>query len=521
MKKSPMNRRELFTASTRALLASSFLFSSRNVQAQGATLTRDETTWDNKRKQLISKLTEAKPYALVVNMDFTSVIPLTIADLASKVNELSYVTTEHVPYFAQLATNGKIAAYKDEARIAPPGKEPVNWMAATQLDKNTKGYFISVRKTGQDSLKRIGEGHPTKPHAILDKSLKPGSVGNLSTLMTHLRAQYAGKKLSLVATDSHKAVASEQTVIFQGVEKNTNELVTHLEALWQDAGFSNAATCPYFGMVGWWVTVYHEGKPVPHPDDVARGVEKPKSLKVPVGYLRVGDIGAKGQAKIPSGVPKAFAKGATVLPDAYTGDYDLHDVFYGSEESGFQRRPFLSTDQTLVAPAVFKKPVGEKEYDTFARLLNWSIQRRRNIVAGSTAPGTPDDGYANVVQHGSQNVYYAFIKEIDAKVASGRIPPSEAERLEESLLSWDTGGILFFTPDGIAYIFTAEPFISPKITPEMSVTQRDEIQKKADNQMIPLLQSFHRIYNLHKSREVGFQLWSTNGLIDRIKPRRK
>ncbi|MBO0918094.1 hypothetical protein [Streptomyces laculatispora] len=51
-----------------------------------------------------------------------------------------------------------------------------HWAAISAVCKKHK-YTIAVRETGEYSIRRIAEGAKAKPHTILEKSIKPASVG--------------------------------------------------------------------------------------------------------------------------------------------------------------------------------------------------------------------------------------------------------------------------------------------------------------------------------------------------------
>lgn len=538
-----MNRRELLSKSSKALLASYLLSTSRDSHAQTETpLTSAEKAMDTKRQALIAKLTASKPYAVVVNMDydnsisivsdpkqdihkFKTITSLTMDQLADALHEAEYLHKNHVPYFVKFATEGKVAAWDSttKKRIPDSSQLPASWGNPPRIHSN--GYFLSVRKTGKDSLVRIGNAYPTKPHAILDKSLKDKSLKDLGELLNHLKANFPNEKLTLVPSAAHAPFASSLPML--GVEMTTPILIQKLTALWTDAGFwkngSYIEGGDYMGLVGWWVTVHYKGNPLEHPKDAGKELVKPRYLRVPVGYLRVGTMSApspqlNGQAKYPEGVPIPFAKGAQIHPDGYTGDYDLHDVYFAAQDSQHMRRPVISTDRTLVSRPSFDSKTTEKEFDSISRMLNWSINRERNL---STAPsdesrGDKRDGYSNMVQHGSQNLYYAYIMELENKITAG-LTSAHAEELEKSLLSWDTGGVLFFSPDNIFHIFDAE-----RLESSVSGSNAEAIKKAAEDKMVDLLRSYHRIHNLHKCRTTNdFKIWSTNGLANRIKTKTK
>jgi hypothetical protein len=244
------------------------------------------------------------------------------------------------------------------------------------------------------------------------------------------------------------------------------------------------ARSPYLGLVGWWVTVESpdggEWKPakIKLPGESEDGVK----VKVPMGFLKVGRKDGESAAS-PKGVPVHFGEPAEV--DAYTGDYDLHDVYLGTTAAN--RRAFVSSPATGVVTATLSRPEGrtETEYDTFAGLLNWSIYRKRGN------PPTIFDGYANLVQHGAQNTYFAFIMDLENKERIGRLRLEEKEERVEKLAAWDKD-IIFFANDRLVYRFNIE------------------------NDPIPL-QNFHQMYNLANCNNVPkSKMWSANQLVDRF-----
>ena len=105
------------------------------------------------------------------------------------------------------------------------------------------------------------------------------------------------------------------------------------------------------------------------------------------------------------------------------------------------------------------------------------------------------DGYANLVQHGAQNTYFAFISELYTKQSAGLLDKDEVEDLVQKLATWDDD-IAFFANDGVVYTFDVASDPEP-------------------------LKRFHQMYNLANCNNIAVSdkwgIWSNNQLEERIR----
>jgi hypothetical protein len=442
-----------------------------------------------------------QPYAVVENMDFANATSMDMPRLKSFLQQREFMHQNHVEFFVAMANGGKIAKRDKATGNLDPARGPIVWVGADGLPpRRDDGYFLSIRKTGSASIGRIEQGNPTKPHAILDKSLTKSRLKEVNDSMDDLLARIKGNAMArLRAADPHEAaprgtrLAPTMAALLRG--NGAMQVANLTPFVKKFCATYLADDSPYFGLVGWWVTVELLSGNGWIRDVAAPTKEKPKNTityKVPLGFLRLGDM-RNGMAISPKGVPVSFLDSPANNPasrrDGYTGDYDLHDAYLGTTAGGANRRTFVSSPYTDVVTATFERQPGETEYDIFTRLLNWSIHRTRT-AEGNRPPIF--DGYANLVQHGAQNTHFAFITELCNKKKSGELSKDEEEDLVERLAAWDDE-IALFANDGLVYTFTG-------------------IKKVWEP-----LERLHQMYNLANCNIIsGQQTWSTNQLMDRI-----
>ena len=305
---------------------------------------------------------KAKPYALVTNMDFAKAVPMSLADLGTYLHGQEFMHRDHVKFFVNFANTGKIARRKPNGTLdSNDGK--MSWTAAAGLPPlSSDGYFISVRRTGAPSIVRIGEGHPTKPHAILDKSLAPKRAKDIADQFKYLKAYVEHSKknswrMRLRASKEHMDVLS-------GLPNGPNLPANLKKAVMEDDGVPLASLIPdleqtlagklapespFIGFVGWWVTVELRDGGGPW-IKMKAGEDTKDQMSIPVGFLKLGSLKVSKTggrvAEHPKGHPVGFLDHAGI--DAYTGDYDLHDVYLGTSAGGANRRAFVSSPATDV-----------------------------------------------------------------------------------------------------------------------------------------------------------------------------
>ena len=325
-----------------------------------------------------------------------------------------------------------------------------------------RNAIISVRNTGSLSLTRIGEGKACKPHAILEKSLKSSALKKerekLERLLTFVgRPTRPTGHLLLFGPRACDPVSPNlsthpRTDFSHGVEAGAKyrigSLTTIQEAL-QSSGFfpdrfadATDNTAPpdtpdprWAGLVGWWWTLTYithqfdalrtyanrdftvngqtrKGKDLGDWtfswDDDHNIVAAAFSVSIPMGILHIGPtpIAERGVGMLFSNIPNA----AAVPPDAFTGDYDLHDLIR-LDVAGNPYQPAVTPDP-LAAP-VHRGPTALPTtavpplLPPRTRLVDELEELRAHYLYRQRAGGFADT-YARLIQHGPQNLYRAF-----------------------------------------------------------------------------------------------------------------
>jgi hypothetical protein len=249
-------------------------------------------------------------------------------------------------------------------KVTPEQAEEKGFVIADHAKKiqavcNRYNCYVSIRETGKNSLTRLHEGYPAKGHHILDKSLKDKSL----------------------------------TLVRSALEANGTWDLIQEKCL---------------GFVGYWES------------NVA-------GVKIPIGVRTVGRwiVSSAGNAwtYVPDQalsydyyVPFAdIARVGSVPPDAYTGDYDMHEILVPSGTGRHMRA--LSTPAAFKeADALFNFTKDETWLRTnlvhigasigIAGVINRKINRKRKN------PTNPSeliaDSFAQVIQHGPQHGFPAF-----------------------------------------------------------------------------------------------------------------
>ncbi|HYH97052.1 hypothetical protein [Hyalangium sp.] len=218
-------------------------------------------------------------------------------------------------------------------------------------------FYISIRDTGALSLQRLREGYAAKGHHILDKSLK------------------------------EKSLDAKETVLPSGFSRD------------QILGMCG-------GFVGYWQSLEQKKQPLG-----VRTVGK-WQLKRSAGGARWSHI--PGPERYDHYVTFQDIKTAGhVPPDAYTGDYDMHEILVSAGSGRFIRAVSTPDDVSEERMLFQYHLVGESKLRMMlqqgfsigaAALINNSIRRSRNSAAGLV-----EDKFAQVIQHGAQHNYPAFM----------------------------------------------------------------------------------------------------------------
>lgn len=351
-----------------------------------------------------------------------------------------------------------------------------------------RNLYISVRDTGPLSLRRITEGYACKPHEILEKSLKRKAVEKntraLETLRTdidalcrkdddesrNLHVMYKVNREELAkgqATRTTGTFPPVRTYEFDGAVK-AKPLVDNLKmqveaALPTSKDQVGSPAVDIQGLIGWWATLT-AGK---------------TRIDIPVGILRVGEKNRGELAKHPDGVPVPFDAARGGVPvDAFTGDYDLHDVFrtQGTSLNNPQPRP-----QTPAYDRNTPRAAASGEIRDLYTLVDElagdpGLIRKRRVPAGDdptkASAELQSDRYANVIQHGPQSYYGSYLKDHNEKIRAdqaklvwGLFPPirrgghkmleTKPEAPVTSLFKPDEDGIAAFCPakDGFQDVY--------------------------------------------------------------------
>ena len=277
---------------------------------------------------------------------------------------------------------------------------------------NETDSIITVRKTGKFSIQRIKEGFASKGHDILEKSIKPKSLSSL--------AKTSQIKLKNLSQFYPEKWLENKTLSGQS-------LITYLE----EENFN--------GYIGWWL-------------------ELEDGSKTPVGIYTVSSgckkLFKNEKEQVVHGGCRVTFKDAInhKITDAYTGDYDLHDMILTGENInlGFkvpsvlskknnkrafpantqifsgsicdENNPNLSRFPYCIATPVPKKDDKSHYHNDFGDyskdcnehpaelriscLLNQNIKREDICKTSSISPS-----HCKLLRHGAQSNYFQFQQE--------------------------------------------------------------------------------------------------------------
>ena len=202
---------------------------------------------------------------------------------------------------------------------------------------------ITGRATGKLSIDRIRNGYPTKGHDILHKSLKVSSLSGLAKDQRPIAVQIYPGDGPLIPDRWGSSIQA-----LTGAK-----LVTFIAELDID------------GLVGWWRPRLDE-QGVPYPDGCASTGRK-RGDCIPIGVFTVysgceyiNDVASPGGC----GLSFADIENATAVADAYTGDYDLHDLIFASGPLAGYRLP--SSIDELTRKELFSLPAVKGAYSDLA-----------------------------------------------------------------------------------------------------------------------------------------------------------
>ena len=215
--------------------------------------------------------------------------------------------------------------------------------------------FVTIRKSGEHTIRRLRQHYAAKPHDIYDKSLKPGSLSGL-TLGDDVERVITDHCLGLVGHWEGPKDAKRPTGVRTMLAWNLVEGGGGLE--WQRT-------------------------------DAGRNDEN---------FVSFADIDRAG------GLPTF---------DTYTGDYDVHDILLKRAGTTFYRA--LSTPKKVKKPNEFRfDNKSETKAKSFIRdgfsigvenLINIRINRQR--LNWRSRMG--QDDFAHLIQHGPQHGFASFV----------------------------------------------------------------------------------------------------------------